>query len=107
MKKKSRIIALCLALAIICAGLIMVVSAEASEFDLVSALNEAESGSTVTMTGDATIASTYDVKNDVLAHGDIPEEYWWCSGHFSYAKRELKRMVESGVFRESTTVMWY
>lgn len=53
------------------------------------------------------ISVLYDVRNDVLAHGDIPEEYWWCSGHFSYAKRELKRMVESGVFRESTTVMWY
>ena len=53
------------------------------------------------------VSVRYDVENDVLMHGDLPEEYWWCNGHFSYAKQELKRMVDSGVFRESATVMWY
>ena len=53
------------------------------------------------------ISVVYDVGSDVLTHGDIPEEYAWCSIHFSYARRELKRMASSGVFRESATVMWY
>ena len=53
------------------------------------------------------VSVLYDVNSDFLTHEAIPEEHRWCSGHFSYAKQELKRMVDSGIFRESATIMWY
>ena len=53
------------------------------------------------------VSVVYDVEKDVLTHEDLTEEYAWCSSYFSYARRELKRMAGSGVFRESATVMWY
>lgn len=53
------------------------------------------------------IPTIYDVKRDTLTHGSLPQEYDWCTGHFAYARRALKKMVNSEVFEESKIIMWY
>lgn len=65
MKKFGKIFSLILAVALVCTGLIMVASAEDTTFDLPAALASAESGATVTLTGNATLTEAYNVEKDV------------------------------------------
>lgn len=65
MKKFGKIFSLILAVALLCTGLIMVASAEEPTFDLPAALASAESGATVTLTGNATLTEAYNVEKDV------------------------------------------
>ena len=53
------------------------------------------------------VAVSYDVEKDVLLHKELPFDYFWCDRHFDYAKKELKKMVDSGDIRDHATIMWY
>ena len=65
MKKFSKIFVLAVVFALICAGLVVAASADSTTFDLKSALDAAKAGDTVTLTGDATLTSTYNVTKNV------------------------------------------
>ena len=65
MKKFSKIFCLILAVALICTGLIMVVNADESTYDLASAVTGAEAEGTVTLTGNAQIDSAITVDKDL------------------------------------------
>ena len=65
MKKLSKILCLILAVALVCVGLVLAVSAEETNFELASAVTEAEAGSTVTLTGNAQIDSAITVDKNL------------------------------------------
>lgn len=65
MKKLRRIVILVVAFAMICTGLALTVSADNTPFDLKGALDSAESGATVVLTGDATLTAAYNITKDV------------------------------------------
>ena len=65
MKKFSKIFCLILAVALICTGLIMVVNADESTYDLASAVTGAEAEGTVALTGNAQIDSAITVDKDL------------------------------------------
>ena len=65
MKKFSKIFCLILAVALVCTGLMLVVSADETTFDLASAVTEAEAGNTVKLTGNAQIDSAITVDKNL------------------------------------------
>lgn len=65
MKKYGKIVILVVVFTLFCAGLVLTVSADNTPFDLKAALDSADSGATVKMTGDATLTAAYNVTKDV------------------------------------------
>lgn len=53
------------------------------------------------------IQLTFNVTDNVLKAGTLPEGYEWCTAHLRMAKYALEEISESNSAEKRRTIMWY